>query len=151
METIPQGAIWVKNYRLRKNISNFISTRNIECPKCRAHFQDELTETQEADLNETVVNHVMTVKIKAMREKYIAIYNPKASLSTHPSYFLYVYQAYTGAPSVYPFTDSPAGQTDRVSVSIGQRQTSAGKDTRLTTGTYQSGIDSHRGEDKDIH
>ena|SRR3990167_7701262 len=110
-KTIPQGAIWVKNFKLRQSIGNFISTKSVECPKCRNHFQDRLNEVQEEELNEVIVNHVMTVKLKVLREKFIAIYNPRKSLSTHPDYFLYVYQAHTGAPSVYPFSNTISSTT----------------------------------------
>lgn len=113
METIAQGAIWVKNFKLRQSVSNFISTRDLECPNCRHHFQLDLSEPEEESLNEAIVNHVMTVKIRSMREKYIAIFNPKKSLSTHPDYFLHVYQAFTGAPAVYPFTTKESDGTSR--------------------------------------
>ena len=138
---IPQGAIWVKNYKLRKTIANFVGTRDLECPKCHSHFQDDLSESEEQDLNETVINHVMTVKLKSVREKFIAIYNPKKSLSTHPDYFLYVYQAYTGAPAVYPFSNTSSAPTDRVDVT-GKGQAESRISTDNTTGTYQSTPDS---------
>ena len=131
---IPQGAIWIKNFKMRKAISNFISTRSIECPKCHCHFQDDLNNSQEQDLNETIVNHVMTVKLKAVREKFIAIYNPKKSLSTHPDYFMYVYQAYTGAPSVYPFSHSSSSSENRTTVT-GQGQETTENTSNYTTGT----------------
>ena len=111
MEPVPHGAIWVKNFKLRQSISNFISTRSVECPKCKSHFQDNLSESDEVELNDTIVNHVMTVKVKALREKFIAIFNPRKSVSTHPDYFLYVYQAYTGANSVYPFAPNSTNTT----------------------------------------
>ena len=103
---IPQGAIWVKNYKLRQSVATFISTKDVECPECHHHFNDVLSETQEAELYDTIVNQVMTVKIKILREKFIAISNTRKVVSTHPDYFLYVYQTHTGAPAVYPFASS---------------------------------------------
>lgn len=142
--SIPQGAIWVKNFKLRASISAFISTRDLECPGCKHHYQDELDEIEEGELNETIVNHVMTVKIKTVREKYIALYNPKKSLSTHPDYFLYVYQAFTGAPAVYPFNDGKSGAKDRNTVTIkGQDgvQPSPCDSTRTFKPTSDTGAD----------
>lgn len=103
-ESIPQGAIWVKNYKLRQSVMNFISTRDVECTKCHNHFQADLTPREEQELNDTIINQVMIVKITTLREKFIALCNPRKSLSYHPDYFVYCYQAYTGAPKVYPFT-----------------------------------------------
>src|SRR3990167_5372199 len=112
-QTVAQGAIWVKNYKLRQSIANYISTRNIECTKCHHHFQADMSNVEEQELNETITNHVMTVKLKSVREKFIAIFNPRKSLSTHPDYLLYVYQAYTGAPSVYPFSNASSDTENR--------------------------------------
>ena len=137
METVAQGAIWVKNFKLRQSISNFIATRALECPRCKHHYQDDLSETQEDSLNETITNHVMKVKIRSMREKYIAIYNPKASLPTHPNYFLYVYQAFTGAPAVYPFTSKEPFGTSRTFESK-PGQTGFDETPCPPTGTHQS-------------
>jgi len=136
-QVTPQGAIWVKNFKLRDSISNFISTRNIECPKCKCHFQDDLDEIEQGELNETIINHVMTVKLKTVREKFIAIYNPKKSLSTHPDYFLYVYQAYTGAPAVYPFTTTTSKYENRGTESR-QGQVNTRFDSHTSTGDIKS-------------
>lgn len=120
-----QGAIWVKNFKLRASISNFLSTRNIECPSCHSHFQDDLSEIEEESLNEAIVNHVLMVKVKALREKFIAIYNPRKSLSTHPDYFLHVYQAYTGAASVSPFAPSTSNASEGRVETTGRLEPSA--------------------------
>lgn len=111
-----EGGIWVKNFKLKKAVSDFVSTMDIDCPKCHTHFQHTMSEAQEADLNEALVNHVLVVKVRSLREKHIAIFNPKKCLSTHPDYFLYVYQAYTGAPAVYPFSTEKPDGAQRVAV-----------------------------------
>lgn len=137
-QTIPQGAIWVKNFKLRQSVSNFISTRSMECPACKCHFQADLSEPEEEELNETLVNHIMTVKVKALREKFIAIYNPRQSLSTHPSYFLYVYQAYTGASSVYPFASSSTNEATGTVAST-QRQNNSLETPNISTTIHDRG------------
>ena len=151
-QVAPQGAIWVKNFKLRKAIADFISTMDVGCPKCTHHFQPTLSPNQEEDLNETVINHVMTVKIKAMREKYIAIFNPKKCLSTHPDYYLYVYQAFTGAPSVYPFNDK-ASQGAEGSNGRSEGHSSTHQSSYISSSTHKSAhrnssaTDSSAGED----
>lgn len=145
-QVIPQGAIWVKNYKLRQSIGNFISTRNVECNKCHSHFQSDLSEVEEQELNDVIVNHVMTVKLKAVREKFIAIFNPKKSLSTHPDFFLYVYQAYTGAPSVYPFPNASTESANRATFTA-QGQGGIKPTPHHSTGTSQSQVGSFYKQD----
>lgn len=97
----PVGAVWMYGYGFKKRLREFLGRYGIEAG------EEEVKEL----LNRAYDN--MTVKITSQREKYIAVANKFRKKDTHPSYYLHVYQEYTGAPVRAPFGVGTVGGKDR--------------------------------------
>lgn len=96
----PVGAIWVKNWKLRDSIISFFKGQHQVCRGCG---EEVSVEFDEAALQEALKAHTLAVKVKILKEKFIAIENTRKRVPTQPDYFLHVYQTHTGADPTYPF------------------------------------------------
>ena len=101
----PVGAIWVKNWKLMDSLRNFLNTVTPICKNCHEPGTLEFSEKQ---LNEAIKAHTLAVKVKVLKEKFIAIENTRKHTPKQPDYFLHVYQTHTGAAVSSPFGDSKA-------------------------------------------
>ena len=96
----PVGAIWVKDFKLRESICEFLNRLKPVCEHCHQLLSLEI---DEPGLQQAIRSHTLSVKVKPLKEKFIAIENTRKRTATQPDYFLHVYQAYTGASPSYPF------------------------------------------------
>ena len=117
----PVGAIWVKDFKLRESLSEFINQLKPICDNCHCLINLEI---DEPGFKKAIKPNVLHVKIRQVqvppsesglektfktgqkvdvREKFIAIENTRKKTPTQPDYFLHIYQAHTGASVSYPF------------------------------------------------
>ena len=92
----PVGAIWIKNWKLKDSIIRFIEEKR--CSHCQSAYEVDVE-----GLNEAVKAHTLAVKVKSLKEKFLAIENTRKKDPKQPDYFLHVYQTHTGAAPSYPF------------------------------------------------
>lgn len=110
----PVGAIWIRGYNLRERVKKMFEDHNVNITDGKL---DEIFQT----------NHTLSVKVTALREKFIAIENKRkravdcscrvisgrkrlCNKCSNPDYFLHVYQEYTGAAPVFPFGNDGSGE-----------------------------------------
>ena len=98
----PVGAIWIKNWKLRDSITQFLGQSLVVCSHCHEESHIEIDENA---LNQALKAHTLAIKVKSLKEKFIAIENTRKKKPTQPDYFLHVYQTHTGAAPAYPFGD----------------------------------------------
>ena len=117
----PIGAIWVKDFKLRDSLSEFINNLKPICENCHQLIHLEI---DEPGFKKAIKPNVLHVKIRQVqvppsesgldktfktgenvkvREKFIAIENTRKKTSTQPDYFLHIYQTHTGAAVSNPF------------------------------------------------
>ena len=128
----PVGAIWIKNYKLKSAMLDYLNVRVIACPHCAHSFNDKV---HESELDTVFRSHSMMVKVNLLKEKFIALQNSKKVKETNPDFFLHVYQASTGANPVYPFSSFTSRTEKMETGQTGESEaiTSVSISMRLTT------------------
>ena len=96
----PVGAIWAKNWKLLDSLTRFLGQTKAQCSFCH---QVSVIEIDQKALNEAIKAHTLAVKVKILKEKFIAVQNTRKKSPTQPDYFIHVYQTHTGAAPSYPF------------------------------------------------
>jgi len=98
------GGMWIRGHRMTERILMALNYKQLACPSCSHRFHGNFSMSDIPELKRQSQMHTIAIKLKSMKEKYIAVENRDKHAKTDPDYFVYLYQPHTGAAPEYPFS-----------------------------------------------